>query len=75
MKVHFFDDTPAKPGEKHGSLGPTHCGSVSVDYEYQADMWVDEVRDLNSSVVKAELHVGDEVIKRWEYSNGTWNIV
>lgn len=43
MQIHLHDNTPAKPGEKHGPDGPTHCGSVTVDYEYQVEMWVEEV--------------------------------
>jgi hypothetical protein len=44
MKLHLHDDDPAKPGEKHGKEGPTHCATVTVDYEYQVEMWVhDEI--------------------------------
>lgn len=43
MRLHFHDNTPAGPGEKHGSDGPTHCGSVSVDYAYQAEMWIEDI--------------------------------
>ena len=40
MKVFYHDDTPAKPGEKHGTEGPTHCATANVDYEYQAEQHV-----------------------------------
>lgn len=40
MKIYFHDNTPAGPGEIHGIDGPTHAGTVSVDYEYQVEMWV-----------------------------------
>lgn len=73
MMVHFFDNTPAEPGEDHGPLGPTHCGSVPVDYEYQAEQWVMDVRDINSSVVRVELHQDDgAVLRKWEYTDNSW---
>lgn len=40
MKLHLHDNTPAQPGEAHGPRGRTHFGSIDVDYEYQAEMWV-----------------------------------
>ena len=48
LRVHFHDNTPAKPGEAHGDDGPTHCGSVTVDYEYQVEMWVFDEIDQHS---------------------------
>ncbi len=53
MNVYFHDNTPAKPGEKHGPDGPTHCGSIEVDYEYQAEQWVIEVGRDNPKIVYA----------------------
>ena len=72
MIVHFFDDMPAKTGEAHGPLGPTHCGRVPVDYEYQAEEWVRGIRDLNPTVVKVELHIGDDITRRWEFKDNKW---
>jgi len=40
MKLYFFDDTPAISGEPHGPLGLTHCGTATVDYEYQVEQTV-----------------------------------
>lgn len=51
MKIHLHDDKPAKPGEPHGPDGPTHCGSVTVDYEYQVEMWAEEIGKDYSHVV------------------------
>lgn len=55
IKIHLFDNTPAKPGEKHGSLGPTHCGNITVDYEYQAEMWVQEIEKDYTHVVRVDV--------------------
>lgn len=45
FRIHFHDNTPAKPGEKHGEDGPTHCASTTVDYPYQVEAWVfDEIQ-------------------------------
>jgi len=52
MKLHFFDDMPAIPGEPHGPLGPTHCGTVTVDYEYQAEQMAIEVGVDHPKVVQ-----------------------
>lgn len=54
MKVYLHDDTPAKPGEKHGIRGPTHCGTATVDYEYQVEMLVEEAAADHPHVVRIE---------------------
>lgn len=54
MRLYLHDNTPAGPGEPHGERGPTHCGSVSVDYEYQAEMWVEEIEKDHPHVVRIE---------------------
>lgn len=54
MKIHLHDNTPAAPGEKHGPRGPTHCGSVTVDYEYQVEMWVQDIETNYKHVVRLE---------------------
>lgn len=38
MKIELHDDTPARPGEKHGPGGPTHCANLQrPEYEYQLE--------------------------------------
>lgn len=54
MKVHLYDNTPAAPGEKHGERGPTHCADITVDYEYQVEMWVEEIEQYQTEVVRIE---------------------
>lgn len=54
MRAYLFDDTPAAPGEKHGERGPTHCATITVDYEYQVEMWVQEIEKDNPKVVRIE---------------------
>lgn len=54
MKLHLHDSTPAGPGERHGPRGPTHCGDVNVDYEYQAEMHVQEIEQNYPQVVRVE---------------------
>ncbi len=54
MKIHLHDDAPAKPGEKHGERGPTHCADVTVDFEYQAEMWVADIETDHPNVVRVE---------------------
>lgn len=53
MKLFLHDNTPAKPGEKHGEDGPIHTGSVDVDYEYQVEQWVIEVGHDHAKIVYA----------------------
>lgn len=77
MKVHFFDGQVTRPNiigpVKHGELGFDHCGSVSVDYFYQAEMWRDEVRSLDSTVIRCEVHNDDGVkIAEWRWDGSTW---
>lgn len=55
MKLYLHDNTPAGPGEPHGERGPTHCGNVGpVDYEYQVEMWVQEIETDHPHVVRIE---------------------
>ena len=67
MKVHFHDNKPAAPGEKHGPDGPTHCGSVSVDYEYQVEMWVDEVEKDQPLIFKVRC---PDLLREWHRKDG-----
>jgi hypothetical protein len=53
MRLALFDNTPAGPGEKHGEYGPTHCGNVNVDYEYQIEMWVSDIDRNYPMIVRA----------------------
>jgi hypothetical protein len=54
MKVYFHDNTPAAPGEKHGSRGPTHCATATVDYEYQVEQHVIDAGNDLPYVVRIE---------------------
>lgn len=63
IELELHDDTPAGPGEKHGPAGPTHCGSVKVDYEYQAEMWVQEIQADHPTVVRI---VAKEIGREWK---------
>jgi hypothetical protein len=51
IEIELHDNTPAGPGEKHGP-GPTHCGTVRVEYEYQAEMWVQDIETDYPHVVR-----------------------
>lgn len=52
IELELHDDTPAGPGEKHGPAGPTHCGRVKVDYEYQAEQWVIDIEGMYPHIVR-----------------------
>jgi hypothetical protein len=54
VKAFLHDNEPAGPGEKHGERGPTHCGTITVDYEYQIEQWVIELEHDASYVVRIE---------------------
>jgi hypothetical protein len=54
MKAHLFDNTTAQPGEKHGPLGPTHYGTITVDYAYQVEQWVIDLEEAEPQVVRIE---------------------
>lgn len=62
IELELHDDTPAEPDGKHGPGGPTHCGSVKVDYEYQAEMWVEEIQTCHPKVVRV---VAKELGREW----------
>jgi hypothetical protein len=53
-KIELHDATPAKPGEKHGPGGPTHCGNIQVDYEYQLEQWLIDLVVDQPEVVKVK---------------------
>lgn len=64
MKLYLHDATPTKPGEKHGARGPTHAGTVDVDYEYQAEMWVGDIASDYPQIVRIEcLALGCEWVR------------
>jgi hypothetical protein len=54
VKLYFHDNTPAKPGEKHGARGPTHCATLAVDYAYQAEMVAEDAAADYPMVVRIE---------------------
>lgn len=54
MKLYLHDNKPAREGEKHGERGPTHCATITVDYEYQVEQWVIELEKDEPDVVRAE---------------------
>lgn len=54
MKIHLFDNTPPDAiVEKHGILGKDHCYTITVDYEYQIEMWIDEISAGYPEVIRA----------------------
>lgn len=79
MRVHFFDGQAERPDiigpVQHGPLGFDHCGSVPVDYFYQAEMWRDEVRSLDPSVIRCEVHEDGEKIAEWRWTGEAWERV
>jgi hypothetical protein len=62
MRFFYHDNTPAKPGEPHGERGPTHCGSqnVTLDYEYQLEMHLDDIAKSYPHIVRIESNTGRE---------------
>ena len=76
MIVNFFDANTKRPDiigpVQHGVLGFDHCGSVPVDYFYQAEMWRDDVRNFNSTVIRCEVHDGGVKIAEWKWDGTTW---
>lgn len=80
MKLHYFDNEVRPDIEgplKHGPLGFNHCGTTkNIDYLYQAEMWLEDVRDSHPEIVKAELHSERGILlRRWILKNGCWEIV
>lgn len=57
MRLFLHDDVPSEP---HGEDGPTHAGTITVDYEYQIEQWAIEAHDsLKPEIVRLrcpELH-------------------
>ena len=77
MRVHFFDAQTERPDiigpVQHGELGFDHCGSVPVDYPYQAEQWRNDIRDLEPSVIRCEFHDDSGVkIAEWKWDGTTW---
>lgn len=65
MKLHLFDATPdSEPLEEgaleKGALSSSHAANVTVDYEYQVEMWVEEIGKDHPTIVRAEC-----LIERW----------
>lgn len=55
MKAFCHDDESApgwKPGP--GERGPTHCGTITVDYAYQVEQWVIDIEKDDPIVVRIE---------------------
>jgi len=63
MRLLLHDKTPAKPGEKHGTDGPTHAGTVTFDAVYQLEMWVEEIEASHPEIVFAYC---PELGRAWE---------
>jgi len=78
MDLYYFDDEVRPDIEgplKHGKLGFNHCGTTrDLDYLYQAEMWLEEVKEVNPTVVRAELYIGNIVMRRWHLENGQWKV-
>ncbi len=80
MKLHYFDNEVRPDIEgplRHGLLGFNHCGTTrNIDYLYQAEMWLEDVRASHPEVVRAELHSEHGVLlRRWVLENGCWEVV
>ena len=58
MKLHLFDATPdsdpIEEARENGALSPSHSANVTVDYEYQAELWVEEIGRFHSTIVRVE---------------------
>lgn len=62
MKIFLHDATtlldmkvsPQTLEPLHGERGPTHCGTLEVDYPYQVEMWVKEIDQLYPRVTRIE---------------------
>jgi len=69
IKLYLHDDNPAGPGEPHGERGPTHCGTVTVDYEYQAEMWIKEIEGIEPMIVRIEC---PDLGREWHRIDGSF---
>jgi hypothetical protein len=69
MKLHLHDATPSEPGNKHGPRGPTHCGDLSVDHEYQAEERVKEIEADHPHVMRIEC---PDLRREWVREGGTF---
>ena len=67
--LYCHDATPAKEDEKHGIMGPTHCATVRVDYEYQAEMWVQDIQEDYPQIVRIDVPT---LNREWKRVNGTF---
>jgi hypothetical protein len=64
LRLFLHDNTPAKEGEPHGEDGPTHAGTVQVDYEYQIETWVfDEIQSDYPRIIRARC---PELSREWK---------
>ncbi len=80
MVLNLFDDEP-RPDivgpVKHGPLGFNHRATIhDIDYMYQAEEWLEEVKGLDRSVVRAELYGDDgRTLRRWRLEENRWKPV
>lgn len=79
MDLHYFDGENRQDTEgpvRHGPLGFNHCGTTrGIDYTYQAEMWLEEILVSHPEVVRAELHAGGRILRRWVLEDGRWMVV
>lgn len=54
MELHDADTTAVK----HGAAGPTHAGTVTIDFDYQAEEWVKEIERDHPRIVRLVLDGG-----------------
>lgn len=55
MNIYLHDgrpDIPLAPGAPDEGQGPTHCGTIRVDYDYQVEEWVKELERDHKRVVR-----------------------
>ena len=49
------DSEPIEDGaQENGAISPSHSANVTVDYEYQAELWVEEIGKFHSTIVRVE---------------------
>lgn len=63
IELELHDDIPAGPGEKHGPAGPTHAGSVRVEFEYQVEVWLSDIEQDHKDIVRI---VSKDLGREWK---------
>jgi len=66
LKLEMFDADTANP--EHGPRGPGHAAGVEVDYDYQAEQWVQDTSQDRPKFVRWELYDAETntLLAKWE---------